>query len=159
MTMEGDPNISGPAPAAGGYTEGARVYHDAAQDIVNITVTSLDFNSERFDTDGIHSVLADIERLTCKTAGVYVIAFSCHWEADNDGIRAVGIVLNGDKNIGYDQRVAAGGGAALDQTVSTVYKLEVNDYVTLDVYHTAGNNLEVQSFANWSPEFMMQRIG
>jgi len=141
---------------AGGYTEGARVYNDADILIGNAAVTTLTFNSERWDTDGIHSVLLNTDRLTCQTAGTYSIMGNVRWDIDVVGIRQVDIFLNGIARIAWLLQLASGRDA---MQLSTIYDLSVADFVVLRVYQNSGGNLNVDSFAQASPEFMMQRIG
>lgn len=145
---------------AGGYTQGARVYHDAAQTIANADATAyLAFNSERYDTDTIHDAVTNNSRLTCKTPGKYLIIGNIELVADADGLRTLNIVLNRTSVIG-SMSVSPIGAAGTDRlNVTTIYDLALNDYVELRIYHSAGNNLNVNATANFSPEFMMQRIG
>ena len=156
--MLGDPNISGPAPAVGGYTEGARVYHDDDQDIDHNTWTTLAFNSERYDTDGIHDVAVNNSRLTCKTAGKYVISITMRWEAETGGTyRRCLIQLGGGNTI--SQITQAGGPIPVFQQTTTVWDFAVGDYVEVLVKHDRGSAIHVERALDDSPEFMIQRIG
>jgi hypothetical protein len=143
---------------AGGsaYTQGARVYNNANISVADASGTALTFNSERYDTDTIHDTVTNPERLTCKTAGKYIITGHVFWASDNDGYRQLEILVNAT-TIAVTRNLAVTGGNA--QSITTIYDLEVNDYVTLKVYHTAGNALNVTAAGNYSPEFAMQRIG
>ena len=135
---------------------GARVYNNAAISIPN-TGADLTFNSERYDTDNIHDISTNPSRLTCKTAGKYLIIGNIEWAPNNNGVRDARIVLNGTTIIGI-VRVAAAGGSYF-QVVSTIYDLSVNDYVVLHAYQDGAGALNVNSSGNFSPEFMMQKIG
>ncbi|MBA7693752.1 hypothetical protein ES703_102341 [subsurface metagenome] len=42
--------------------------------------------------------------------------------------------------------------------IATLYDLAVTDYVECRVYQTTGAGISVQASAQYSPEFMMQRI-
>lgn len=138
---------------------GARVYHNANQAIANETPVTLDFNSERYDTDIIHDTVTNNSRLTCKTPGKYLINAQVEWVgASATGRRIAYIYLNGTTPIAqitYDPTAAVN----VRYAVTTVYDLAVNDYVTVVVYQTSGGNLDVVSGANFSPEFMMQKVG
>ena len=143
-----------------GFTPGARVYNNANISVNNNAPTTLTFNTERWDTDSIHSTLANTERLTCVTAGKYLIILNVAWANDVDGFRIAQINLNvGATPIGYSVQKAADVAAGNAQIVTTIWDLGVGDYVVADVYHTAGAALNVLLVANVSPEFMMQRIG
>src|SRR4051794_16526480 len=59
-----------------GVLPSCAVYNDAAQSIPDGALTALTFNTEHFDTDSIHSTSSNTSRLTCQTAGIYVITAS-----------------------------------------------------------------------------------
>jgi len=141
----------------GGYTQGARVYNNATITANHNTVVMLTFNSERYDTDGIHSTVTNTSRLTCQTAGKYVITGHVRWPNNSSGIRELDIVLNGATDIAEDARGAIG--AVMGHSISTVYDLAVGDYVELAAYQNSGSNLVIDSGNSYSPEFAMQRIG
>jgi len=154
--MLSDPNISG----ACGYTEGARVYHDAQQVMAYNDYTTLLFNQERYDTNNIHDKVTNNSRLTCKTAGVYIIWGGFDLEEDVNGWRSINIYLNGTTHLALHSQTPAGWqDRHVHLTITTIYKLEVGDYVELRCYQTAENVLISWPNLNRSPEFAMQRIG
>lgn len=139
------------------FTEGARVYNDAVITISNDTLTTLTFNSERYDTDNIHSTSSNTSRLTCRTAGIYSIMASISFAADVNGYRDLLILHNGSPNIAATSLTTASSSNKI--CISTIYKLSVNDYVECNVKQNSGGDLNVSSSNAFSPEFMMQRIG
>ena len=144
----------------GGYTEGARVYNSGNIATGNGVWTILTFDSERYDTDVIHSTLANTERLTCKTAGKYIIIGQAYFAGSTTGSRGMKIDLNGVTVIAdiiVNTVVALSGICIL--VVSTIYDLSVDDYVTLSTFQLSGGALNVVNSPNLSPEFMMGRIG
>lgn len=150
--------VTGPlAAAAAGYTQGARVYNNANISIANATVTKLTFNSERYDTDTIHDTSSNTGRLTCKTAGKYIISFSYQWQAGSAGFRYVDIFLNNTTPIASHRN--NGENHEGEATITTIYDLAVNDYLEVRVYQNNGTALNIVAVGNVSPEFMMQRIG
>ncbi len=148
-----------PAAGSGGYTQGARVYHNAAQAITSGATTASAFNSERYDTDTIHDTSTNNGRLTCKTAGKYLITANVEWAANSTGTRQCWIYLNNTTIIAIDRRTAMTPPGTTTNNISTIYDLALNDYVELIVFQTSGGNLNLDVAANYSPEFMMQRIG
>src|SRR5512139_267514 len=82
-------------PERPAFNIGCRVYNNAAINIANDTVTALTFNSERFDTNGIHSTALNTGRLTCQTAGTYVITAHAAFAANATNRRQITIRLNG----------------------------------------------------------------
>ncbi len=151
-------NVEGVGGGGGGYTEGARVYNDANISIANSTFIDLTFNQERYDTDGIHSTGSNTERLTCQTAGKYLIIGSVYWAVDTTFDRRVTIYLNGTTWIQFNA-FAPAPNIQTGMIASTIYDLSISDYVTLRVWQNTGNPLNVEAGSNFSPEFMMQRIG
>src|SRR5262245_40483526 len=70
----------------GGQTvPAARAYHSANQSINSGTNTTLNFDSERFDSDTIHDNVTNNSRLTCKTAGKYLICCNVRWASNATG--------------------------------------------------------------------------
>ena len=136
---------------------GARAYHDAAQSIADTTWVALALNSERYDTDGIHDLATNNSRLTCKTAGKYIIVANIAFASNTTGRRMVGIFLNGATFIGVGETNATTTGSCI-VTVATIYLLEVNDYVEMKAFQNSGGALNVVAAANYSPEFMMHRL-
>ena len=136
-----------------------RVYHNAYQSIPNATWTWLSFNSERWDTDSIHDTVTNNSRLTCRTAGKYQISLSVVWAANATGQRGVGLRVDGATYIVTDFRMPNSAGILPGFAVSTLWNLAVDSYVELGVYQESGGNLNINSSASNSPEFMMVRVG
>jgi hypothetical protein len=143
------------------YRAAARVYHNAAQSISNNTVTALAFNSERVDQENnasstIHDTTPGSNtRLTCRTAGFYIIGGQWEWAAGainaESWIRLNGTGTGTTTAIDYRQVV----GDERRGDITTAYPLAVNDYVELVVRHNAGVAVNVNSSGNYSPEFWM----
>uniref|UniRef100_A0A6M3LLU1 Uncharacterized protein n=1 Tax=viral metagenome TaxID=1070528 RepID=A0A6M3LLU1_9ZZZZ len=148
---------------SGGYTQGARVYHNATQSVADTTWTDLAFNSERYDTDTIHDTVTNNGRLVCKTAGKYVIAGCFRFSNATGGDRYIRISLNGEAETGIPISYFAYYSPPADVTINlmtlTIYDLAVNDYVTLQALQTSGGAVNVVYAAQYTPEFMMGRIG
>src|SRR5678815_4874680 len=77
----------------------ARVYHNTTQSIANNTNVALAFNSERFDTDTIHDLSTNNSRLTCRTAGTYLLLGHFGTAANATGRRVIAIRLTGSTYI------------------------------------------------------------
>jgi len=148
-----------PAGGNGGYTEGARVYHNADQDVPNTTWTYLAFNSERYDTDTIHSTTVNNSQLVCKTAGKYLIVAQVYLPADGGGTaRRMVIRLNGTDTIAY-YMLPSSAVVHFTTTLSALWDMSVDDYVEMGVYQDSGDVLAAKYAVYYSPEFSMQRIG
>lgn len=143
--------------AGSGFAPSCRVYNNADISILHAVETALTFNSERSDTDLIHDTVTNSSRLTCKTAGRYLMTGHVWFAANSSGRRAVYVRLNGTTIIGRTMvPTAAAGGVAL--TVTATYELAVNDYLELIVYQDSGVALNVLAVLNESPEFSMAKI-
>lgn len=137
----------------------ARAYHNTSQSIANSTATTLAFNSERYDTDTIHDPSTNNERLTCKTAGIYLISATVQFQANATGYRSLSLAVNGTISISGVVQPATAGGIVTQINVGGIYPLAVNDYVIVQASQTSGGVLAIDFAANYSPEFMMVRLG
>lgn len=137
---------------------GAHVYNSGNIAVANTTVVTLTFDSERYDTDTIHSTVANTGRLTATTAGKYIITGQAYWDTnDTDGSRQILIRLNATTVLARKRHDASADRIA--QNVTTQWDLSATDYVTLEAYQNSGSSVDILNDGNCSPEFMMQRIG
>lgn len=147
------------------YSPAVRVFHNAAQSLTTATLTALAFNSEHIDqssnvADTMHDTVTNNSRLTCRYAGVYQISASVEFANNATGIRLLRIRHSvGGVSIASDARSNAGGGDPVSISISALYPMAVNEYVELLAYQSSGGNLNVNSVGNYSPYFMMVRVG
>ena len=147
------------------FQPAAAVFHSANQSIATGTLTALAFDSERVDQDGlgtstIHDNVTNNSRLTCRVAGIYLIAGTIEWASNATGNRGGGVKLNATTFISFAQVAACGGGAATVVPISPrIYQLAVNDYVELFAFQTSGGNLNATFTGNYAPSFEMARLG
>lgn len=135
----------------------ARVRHSANQSIASGGAAKvLTFNTEDYDTDSIHDNGVAPSRLTCQTAGHYLIIGQAEWQSNTSGRRTLTIVLNGATYIAISNDIAAGPNG---QVVMTTSLLNVGDYVELTAYQDSGTNLNVIGNVPHSPVLAMHRIG
>ena len=144
------------------FNIGVRVYSDANMSIADNTWTSVTFNQERWDTDTIHDNSTNNTRLTCKTAGLYIIVGNLLFDTSANGYRGMAFLLNGITYIGRVSANPRNGGTGQYHcffSANTIYQLAVNDYVELQAYQNSGGALNLLCTAQYGMEFMMQRIG
>lgn len=147
----------GQLPGASGSTSiKARVYRGAAQSIPNQTVTLLTFDSEDYDTDGIHDLAVNPERLTCKTPGLYLLTAHVAWATNATGFREVAIQVN-TQTVAVLNISASSVGTYM--SVPAVWPMNVGDYAMVAVNQNSGGALDVIRAGRYSPEFTMTRIG
>ena len=145
-------------PAGGSGSDiSARVHNSANQSIPNNAATALAMDSERFDTDSMHDNVTNNSRLTCKTAGVYIITGHFRWAGNATGGRSIAIHFNGSTKIANLHHGDVGANF-LDMAIATIWKLAVNDRVELMAYQNSGGSLDVQFETSWGMEFAMAKI-
>ena len=131
------------------------VYNSAAISIPNAALTVVTFNSERFDTDTMHSTVSNTDRLTATTAGKYRIEANLSFALSAAGaVRQARLRINGVTEIAYHSHQPSGSHGS-DMTIARKYQLAAGDYVQLLVYQDSGGALNLASATNYSPEFGM----
>ena len=141
----------------GAFDVRARVYNSGNITLSTASWTAVTFDSERWDTDSIHDVSANTDRLTCRTTGLYIIAGHVRFETDGTGNRGLYIAYNGATLIGMVRKDADSATPTV-LTIATQYYMSVGDYLKLAAYQSSGGDLDVEAVANYSPEFMMVRV-
>lgn len=154
-------STGGGGGGTGSSTVGARVYSTGTSVPSGLAFnTKISFNSEDYDTDNIHS--GSSTQLFCNTAGYYLISAQAMWTADSSGEREVHIILNGNTAniIAANYTNNAGAAISLIQQVSTVYYLNIGDYVEVVVRHDSTTDpLTIHGTTPYQAKFMMQRFG
>ncbi len=141
---------------------GCRLFHSAAQTIATGSWTSLAFDTERYDTDGMHDTAANNTRITIQTAGKYVVGGNVRFSTSSDTtIRGLRVYLNGATIIGrYTKDASTNGGAGTetDLVVSTIRDFTQGDYVELQAFQLSGSNKSVNTETEATPIFYAQRF-
>lgn len=144
-----------PLDLAPGVAPACRAYNSANIAVASSTFVPLTFDSERFDTDGIHSTSSNTDRFVAPIAGVYRIWCEVFWSGTG-GLKAIRARLNaGGTTLGESDQPAGGNamGIALE------YALAAGDYVFFDVFQSSGGSLNINTGANYSPEAGISWIG
>ena len=138
---------------------GARVTNSVSITISTGTLTFLTFDTERYDTDGIHRLLSNTDRLTANTAGKYIITVEVRFDSPVvTGRRQIAIELNGTTIIAA-QEWDTNQNEDTFMSITTIYDMAVTDFVRVRVFQSSGQNIDAFKSADESPEFSMQRIG
>lgn len=149
--------VSGGIPAWVGAI-GARVSNSGALVIPTATWTELTFDTELWDTDGIHSTVSNTGRLTCVTAGKYLIIAQAYFDANATGARQYRIVHSTATDIALSMAgLTSQNFAAI--LLPTIWDMAAAEYVTYQVYQNSGGNLNIAADPYSSPQFMMVRLG
>jgi hypothetical protein len=139
------------------FPPAAEAFHSANQSITSGTETTLSFNSENFDNDTIHDNATNNWRLTCKTAGKYLVYFTFEFAANATGERYAYIRRNGTTAMAYDIRQAVSASLPTTLDKARVLDLAVNDFVDVIVFQNSGGALNVSAAGVYSPVFGMVR--
>ncbi|KKW10827.1 MAG: hypothetical protein UY48_C0029G0014 [Candidatus Gottesmanbacteria bacterium GW2011_GWB1_49_7] len=138
---------------------GARVYnstdfsHTSSGSWVPIT-----FDTERFDTDGIHSTVSNTSRLTINKAGKYLIGGLVRFAPNTVGQRALRISLDGTIYIASVQTHSVLTSVGLEMQVCTIYDLAVANYLELEAYQDSGGTLAITASTYYSPVFWCWKL-
>jgi hypothetical protein len=146
--------ITGSPPAC-------RVYNSVTQSLTNVTEATLTFDTERFDTDSMHSTVTNTGRITFNTAGLYVVAALVNYANNAAGVRYTYIRHNGANYVTADTRAATNGLATI-VNVAAVMKVAAGDYAEVRAYQSSGGalNVSASSATDWtSADFMATWIG
>jgi hypothetical protein len=113
--------------------------------------TTLAFNSERYDTAGMHENTTDNSRLTAPIDGIYSVTAQIVWEPGTEAEHELFVRKNGSPTIAETNDVTTGNA----QSVATQVRLQAGDYVEAEAYQESGDGIDVQLNSEVSPEFAM----
>lgn len=167
-TFGGSVQIGGDSTIAGALFVGtpppcARVYNAAAIAVGTGSATGLSFNTQRYAAPTtMHSTTTNSSRLTAPSSGVYLATGHVQWAAgtgSTTGVKAVWIVENDNTIIArQSQFLDKSAAATIEQSVSAVWTLQANEYVTLRVQQDTGSTGSLTATASYSPEFTLTKI-
>jgi hypothetical protein len=136
----------------------ARVYNSADIVLATAANTALTFNSERYDSDTLHSTSSNTSRLTVPYDGYYLIGGSVRFAANATGSRSISLVVSNTSSIAGQNTDNLGAATTVQLTVVAAYQLVAGDYVELFASQNSGGNLNVLAVGNLSPEFWIERL-
>ncbi|MDQ3155989.1 MAG: hypothetical protein M3Q98_04600 [Actinomycetota bacterium] len=129
-----------------------RVYNSASiSHVTSGTSQALTFNSERYDTDTMHSTSVNTGRITFTTAGTYSLFANVEFASNATGYRALEIRLGGATIIA-SQVAQTNATQVTIMTIYTEYAFTAGQYVEIMVNQTSGAALNINAGANYSPE-------
>ena len=123
---------------------GCRLTRSASAAILNATATTLNWDTETFDTDAFHSTTTNTNRITIPTgkAGYYEMNMIIEWtDANATGRRLAVFRVNGTavQSVEYTPSSSA----TLQYYGANVAYLSAADYVDVYVLNTSGSTLNV----------------
>lgn len=126
-----------------------RVTNSTTQSLTDNLETVLTFDTETYDTAGMHSTAVNTGRITIVTAGLYLLTFSATLQASADTSDAYA-----DLQLGVATRIAYGpsvgaytAGGLVRIAASCIHKLAAADYVQVVAFqnNTANTNRTISS--------------
>lgn len=133
------------APAGGGGTDiSVRAFNSAAQSIPNAAWTTVTLNSETYDTNTMHDLVTNNSRLTCNTAGKFMVVVAGQFATNSAGRRLCRILKNGAGSPPaaefFPSSVASAGCAVI---LMDIMNLVVGDFIEFQVYQSSGGALDL----------------
>ena len=140
----------------------ARVYNSAAIDPATSSWVTLTFDSERYDTNGVHEGVTNPSRLTIPTngGGIYHIAGNVEFDTNNaaagQDVLGLRILLGGATVIAQRKYNERHGDSDASIPISCDYALAATNYLELQVYTDV--DVDILASANFSPEFWLHWV-
>jgi len=122
------------------FNKSCKVYNSAAQACANGVVVLLAFNSESWDTDTMHDTVTNNSRITCKTAGIYMISMYLDFVNNATGCRRILPKYNGTAWLD-DLTLPTSPSVAFRASHVLFMVLAVNDYIEFYAYQDSGVSL------------------
>src|SRR5947199_110600 len=94
------------------FQPAARAKRTTTQSVANGTWTLVLLDGEDFDTDTIHDTVTNTDRLTCKTAGKYLVVANLVFALNSTGERLAYIQKNSEALTGGQNAAAASSAVA-----------------------------------------------
>lgn len=132
-----------------------RAFNSANITVGSASLSVLNLDSERFDTQAMHSTVSNTGRITAPTGwgGIYVFGGGINWQASAAGTkRQLALKLNSATVVAL-VTIPVPTAILIDMNIHAVYSLAAGDYVEMLAYQDTGGNLNCQSSANNGPEF------
>lgn len=145
--------------AGGGVDISARVRNSVNISIASGVGTVITFDTEDFDTDGIHSLVTNTGRLTAQTAGKYLIVALLEFTTHATGWRNLQVRLNGVTNLVVVNNRAITIVQVTTRIVAvTLSDLAVNDYIECIGFQDSGGALDIGASPRFTPVFGMVKV-
>jgi len=132
----------------------AHAYTNATKSLTSGSWTTVsNLAAEDYDTDAMHDNSVNPERLTCKTAGIFLVILNISFAPNATGSRGAGIAVNSGTPSYVNFAIAnvVGGAGSPAVSVSAIIKLNVNDYVAAYAFQDSGGALNISTRAAFLP--------
>lgn len=150
-------------PSAGTPTfSGCKLTHSSNQSISSNTATTLNFDTETYDTDGFHESVTHPDRITIPSDGYYRLTAFIEWATStSQDIRGVSIFRNGTttKESGANVTPPGTNSSAWLVGCSVTVHAVATDFFIVRAFQVSSGALNVNSTSPYSPTFEIERIG
>lgn len=126
-----------------------RLYNSTTQAIASGAVHTISFDTERFDTDGMH-VSGSPTHITFNTAGKYLVGATISMHSSAATLINPTIRLNATSFIASAQ-IAPIASQNTEIAIGTIYQFAAADFIELGVFHNAGVNVNSDNFTDYAP--------
>jgi hypothetical protein len=124
------------------FGKSAGINRSTNQTVPNNTETEVSFDVKKWDYDNMVDLTTYPTRLTCKTAGLYLLTGFLSYNANITGRRVIWIQVNGSTTaVNISQMAVTDSGIGTNMGCACLYFLNVNDYVTLKAKQASGGDL------------------
>ena len=142
-------------PSAGGSTfAGVSLTQSSGQSVSNLTDTTLNWNTEDYDTDSFHDNSTNTSRITIPSgkAGYYLFTLALRYTSGSTGERVVKLKKNGSD---VTVIVVQSGDSVPSNVLSIQANAAVSDYFQIVVYQSSGGSLTIdQSQTKFQAAFL-----
>lgn len=120
-----------------------KIGRTTAQTIANNTLTTIAFDSEFYDAEGMFTAASDDEIITLPRAGKVVVVAQVSFASNSTGYRYADIVVGG--SVVAQVQLPPATGVPTRVLLTGVADVAANDTVSLRVQQTSGGDLDVQA--------------
>ncbi len=137
---------------------GCRSSNTVLQVISTGTWTAITFDTDRWDVGGLHNVSSNTHRFVSVGAGKYLFWANIGWETGSTGFRGMRLI---DNSATEHARVMINAGSASQNVVlslSTMVIIAATEWMSVELFHTQGADLDTLKGSNFSPEASLVKI-
>jgi len=128
----------------------------AVQSIPNNAYTTLNWNTNQIDNQGLHSTSANTDKIYVKEAGTYRVSAQLYFASNATGVRSARIDKNGSALDRTTVSVPVNSASVASTMHSSVLNAAVpGDYFSVEVYQNSGG---ASDHANNEANFMVQKV-
>jgi hypothetical protein len=141
------------APATPAFV-GCSLTKTANQSTNTVTLTTVTWDSENFDTDGFHDNSTNTSRITIPSgkAGKYLFVGILNWNNNSTGYREGRFTKNGTAQF-YANFAATPTGEAATM-ITAIINCSVGDYIELKAEQSSGGSLDIKSYSTFQCQYL-----